>query len=98
MRKWSFDTDTTGDINNTHKARRLSSLGLFLTAIAMTLGSIDWFKSLEYHWFSTMYGVWFFSASIRAALASIVILTVILAFKGYLKGILNKRTVMTSPA
>ena len=31
-----------------------------------------------------------FSASIRAALASIVILTVILAFKGYLKGILKQ--------
>lgn len=90
LRKWSFDTDTTGDINNTHKARRLSSLGLFLCAVAMTLGSIDWFKSLEYHWFSTMYGVWFFAACMRAALATIIILCVILAAKGYLKGLLQQ--------
>ncbi len=90
LRKFSFDTDTTGDIKNTHKARILSSLGLFLCAVAMTMGAIDWFKSLEYHWFSTMYGVWFFAACMRAALASIIILTVILAAKGYLKGILKQ--------
>ena len=90
LRKWSFDTDTTGNINNTHYARRLSSAGLFICAIAATLGAIDWFKSLEYHWFSTMYGVWFFAASMRAALSFIIILCVILASKGYLKGILKQ--------
>lgn len=90
LRKWSFDTDTSGNVNNTHNARRLSSLGLFICAIAATLGAIDWFKSLEYHWFSTMYGVWFFAACMRAALASIIILCVILAARGYLKGILKQ--------
>jgi len=90
LRKWSFDTDKTGDINNTTKAHALSAVGLFLCAIGMTLGAIDWFKSLEYHWFSTMYGVWFFAACIRAALATLIILTVILAAKGYLKGILKQ--------
>ncbi|NCG09433.1 MAG: hypothetical protein GWO81_07730 [Verrucomicrobia bacterium] len=90
LRKWSFNTDTTGDINNTHKARRLSSIGLFLCAGAATMGAIDWFKSLEYHWFSTMYGVWFFAASMRAALATILILSVVLAARGYLKGILKQ--------
>ncbi|MGZ0655335.1 hypothetical protein ACWPKO_13015 [Coraliomargarita sp. W4R53] len=90
LRRWSFDTDKTGDINNTHKACRLSALGLFITTIAMTLGAIDWFKSLEYHWFSTMYGVWFFAASMRAAISALLILCVILAAKGYLKGILKQ--------
>lgn len=90
LRKWSFDTDTTGDVNNTHKARRLASVGLFLVAIGSTLGAIDWFKSLEYHWFSTMYGVWFFAACMRAALSTLIILCVILAAKGYLKGILKQ--------
>jgi hypothetical protein len=90
LRKWSFDTDKTGDINNTHNARRLSAIGLFLCASAATVGSIDWFKSLEYHWFSTMYGVWFFAASMRAALAFILIVCVILATKGYLKGVFNR--------
>ncbi|MEO0508744.1 MAG: hypothetical protein AAF065_02655 [Verrucomicrobiota bacterium] len=90
LRKWSFDTDKTGDINNTHNARRFSSAGLFICAVAATVGAIDWLKSLEYHWFSTMYGVWFFAASMRAALAFLIILCVILATKGYLKGIFNQ--------
>lgn len=90
LRRWSFNTDTSGDVNNTHKARRLSSIGLFICAGAATLGAIDWLKSLEYHWFSTMYGVWFFAASMRAALSALLILSVVLAAKGYLKGILKQ--------
>jgi hypothetical protein len=90
LRKWSFDTDKTGDIANTHKARRLSSVGLFICAGAATLGSIDWFKSLEYHWFSTMYGVWFFAASMRAALSYLLIISILSASKGSLKGILKQ--------
>lgn len=90
LRKLSFDTDKTGDPNNTHRARRLSSAGLFLCAVFATVGAIDWFKSLEYHWFSTMYGVWFFAASMRAALSILIILCVILATKGYLRGILKQ--------
>ena len=90
LRYFSFNTDKTGSIQNTHNARRLSSIGIFLCAVALTLGAIDWFKALEYHWFSTMYGVWFFAACIRAALSAIIILTVVLAAKGYLKGILKQ--------
>lgn len=90
LRKWSFDTDKTGDIKNTHKARILSSIGLFVGAGALTMGAIDWFKSLEYHWFSTMYGVWFFAACIRAALSALIILTVIMAARGSLRGILKQ--------
>ena len=77
LRKWSFDTDKTGDVENIHKARRLSSVGLFLLATASTLAAIDWFKSLDYHWFSTMYGVWFFAASMRAALSAILIYCIV---------------------
>tara|TARA_B100001769_G_scaffold189548_1_gene150571 strand:- start:569 stop:1843 length:1275 start_codon:yes stop_codon:yes gene_type:complete len=90
LKKWSFDTDKTGDVENIHKARRLSSVGLFLLATASTLGAIDWFKSLDYHWFSTMYGVWFFAASVRAALSTILIFCIIASAKGYLKGTFNQ--------
>jgi hypothetical protein len=73
FRKWSFNMDETGDHGNVHRSRRLAAAGLFLCAFATTFASIDWFKSLSYHWFSTMYGVWFFSASMRAALSATVI-------------------------
>ena len=98
LRKWSFNMDKTGNINNIHKARRLSSVGIFLLATASTLAAIDWFKSLDYHWFSTMYGVWFFAASIRAALSVILIYCLCLFYKGYLKGLLIRHTDMISVA
>ena len=90
LKKWSFDTDRPGDVENLHKARRLSSVGLFLLATASTLAAIDWFKSLEYHWFSTMYGVWFFAGCMRAALSALLIYCIVLSTRSYLKGTFNQ--------
>lgn len=74
FRSWSFRMDETGDHKYIHRSRKLAAAGLVLCALATTLGAIDWFKSLNYHWFSTMYGVWFFSASMRAGLSALVLL------------------------
>jgi hypothetical protein len=73
FRKWSFNMDRTGDHGNVHRSRKLAAVGLFICAFATTFAAIDWFKSLNYHWFSTMYGVWFFAASMRAALSATVL-------------------------
>ena len=58
-------------------------------ALSLTFASIYWFKSLEYHWFSTMYGVWFFADCARGALAVGVLMTLWLHRNGAYKGILN---------
>ena len=45
---------------------------------------------LEYHWFSTMYGVWFFAASMRAALSATVLALFYMATReDGLKGIIK---------
>ena len=51
--------------------------------------AIYWFKSLEYHWFSTMYGVWYFSDCVRGALSLGVIIMLWLYKRGDFKGILK---------
>jgi hypothetical protein len=90
FRKWSFNMDETGDHANVHRSRKLAALGLFLCAFATTFAAIDWFKSLNYHWFSTMYGVWFFAASMRAALSATVLTLFYLATReDRLKGIVK---------
>lgn len=90
FRKWSFSMDRTGDHVNVHRSRKLAAAGLFLCAFATTFAAIDWFKSLNYHWFSTMYGVWFFSACIRAALSATVLTLFYMATKeDGLKGIVK---------
>src|SRR5690606_19106353 len=90
FRTWSFRMDTTGDPKYVHRSRRLAAAGLFLSAFATSFAAIDWFMSLNYHWFSTMFGVWFFSASIRAALSGGVLVLFYLAGRADgLKGIIR---------
>ena len=38
---------------------KISAAGIPAAALALTFGAFDLFMSLEYQWFSTMYGVWF---------------------------------------
>ena len=90
LRKVSFTQDKDGDPNWTHLGMKISAAGIPAAALALTFGAFDLFMSLEYQWFSTMYGVWFFSSSIRAALAVIIIGCLYLSTKGSLKGIYNQ--------
>jgi len=89
LRKASFTQDTDGDIKWTHHNRVTAAFGLLLTALTLTAASIYWIKSLEYHWFSTMYGVWFFANCARGALSIGVLVLLWLYARGDLKGILN---------
>lgn len=90
FRRFSFTQDNDGDAKWTSFSRKLAAPGIVFAALATTFAAFDWFKGLEFHWFSTMYGVWFFAGSMRAALAVTVLIVVWLASYGYLKGILNQ--------
>lgn len=89
FRGHSFAQDADGDIAHTFANRKWTAIGLPFTALTMTLCIIMWVKALDYHWFSTMYGVWYFAAGVRGALSLGLILTVWLYFRGDYKGILN---------
>ncbi|WP_404420904.1 hypothetical protein [Nibricoccus sp. IMCC34717] len=90
LRKASFTQDTDGDLRWTRMNRVTSAFGIPLTAVFLTAAAIYWFKSLEYHWFSTMYGVWFFANCVRGALSIGVLMLLWLYARGDFKGILNK--------
>jgi hypothetical protein len=89
LRKASFNQDTDGDVKWTLMNRRTAAFGLPLGALTLTFAAIYWIKSLEYHWFSTMYGVWFFSNAVRGALSIGVLIMLWLWRRGDYKGILN---------
>ena len=90
LRKASFTQDADGDVKWTFNNRVTAAFGLPLGALTLTFASIYWIKSLEYHWFSTMYGVWFFANCVRGALAVGVLIMLWLWARGDYKGILNK--------
>ncbi len=89
LRQASFTQDTDGNPQWTQMNRKTSAFGIPLTALALSFAAIYWVKSLEYHWFSTMYGVWFFANCIRGALAVGVLIMLWLWKRGDYKGILN---------
>ncbi len=89
LRKASFSQDNDGQAKWTFMSRKTAAFGIPLNALALTFAAIFWMKSLEYHWFSTMYGVWFFANCMRAALAFGVFITVWLYNRGDYKGIYN---------
>ncbi len=89
LRKASFSQDADGDPKWTSMNRKTAAFGIPIGAITLTLCIIYWSMSIDYHWFSTMYGVWFFAGCIRTALSAGVIIMVWLWQRGDYKGILN---------
>ncbi len=89
VRKASFTQDRDGDARWTFSNRVTAAFGIPIMALSLTFASIYWFKSLEYHWFSTMYGVWFFADCARGALSIGVLMMLWLYRNGGYKGILN---------
>ena len=72
----SGQQDETGDPDLTLRMERVSAPGMLLFALTITFASFDLLMSLDAHWFSTIFGVYFFagiSASFFALLALIVI-------------------------
>ena len=75
--------DETKDSNLTKRNITLSVIFTPLFVITMTITAIDWMMSLEPHWYSTIFGVYYFSGTIVAALAAATIITVLLKEGGY---------------
>ncbi len=55
--------DATGDPALYGRLRRLAGPAIIVLGITQTFASIDWIMSLTPHWYSTMFGVYFFAGS-----------------------------------
>ncbi len=90
FRRNSFSQDADGDPKWTLSSRKWAAAGLALTAVSSTFAAIDWVKSLEYHWFSTMYGVWYFANGMRGALSVVALLCIVGLARGTFTGVVNR--------
>lgn len=77
--------DLSGDQRLTTHNIRLAAAFLPLFAVTLTLTAIDWAMSLEPHWFSTIIGVYYFSGTVLAAVASATYIVVKFHERGYLQ-------------
>ena len=82
--KNSTKQDTTKDQKLTKTNVKLSAIFMFFAGIGITVLAVDWMMSLEPHWFSTIFGFYFISATLLAGLAATTFTAVSLNEGGYL--------------
>lgn len=81
----SVRQDETGDPSVTLSLQRLSPAATIIWAITVTMFSFDVFMSLDAIWYSTLFGVYFFSGAMVGALALIILLVRFLEKGGALR-------------
>lgn len=81
--------DSSKDQSLTKKNIVLSGIFIPLFAITISIAAVDWLMSLEPHWFSTIFGVYYFSGSVWVSLAALTLIVILLKERGYLTDKLN---------
>ena len=89
LRRFSIRQDKDGNPLFTIWMRKVSFVSLPLFALALTFGACDWFMSLNYKWFSTMWGVYIFAGAAGASMSLLVLVITALRQAGYLKEIVT---------
>ncbi|MCZ7680352.1 MAG: hypothetical protein M5U28_16920 [Sandaracinaceae bacterium] len=84
LRKNSVAQDHDGDLAHTRANVRWATLYIIVYALTFAAASFDWLMSLDPHWFSTMWGVYNFAGSMVSALATTLVVLVLLRRGGAL--------------
>jgi hypothetical protein len=87
FRRISVRQDSDGDPHWSIQMRGFSFVCLVLFAICTTFASFDWISSPDYHWASTMWGLYIFSGSAGAGMALLILVVQGLKNGGYLASV-----------
>ncbi len=89
LRSASTKQDLTGDLSLSRRMARVSPPALFVFAVTVTFAAFDWLMSMDPHWYSTMFGVYFFAGAIVSAFAAITVLTLAFERTGHFRGVVT---------
>ncbi|MFK7777293.1 MAG: quinol:cytochrome C oxidoreductase [Gimesia sp.] len=81
----SVAQDESGDPELTLLMERRSGPGLLLFAFTISFAAIDFIMSLDPHWFSTIFGIYYFSAGLVGFFSALAICLIYLRSKGLLQ-------------
>src|SRR5215208_650553 len=81
--------DATGDPAGSARLRRLAGPAIIVLALAQTFASIDWIMSLTPHWYSTMFGVYFFAGSFVGFIALLSVIVAAMLRAGLLDTVIS---------
>jgi hypothetical protein len=80
----SRNQDATGDPAVSARLRKFAGPSIIVLALTQSFAAIDWIMSLTPHWYSTMFGVYFFAGSFLGFIALLSILAVAMRGAGLL--------------
>jgi hypothetical protein len=82
--KRSTNQDADGAAKHTLIMRNFGVAGIPAMALCITFAAVDYLMGLDYHWFSTMWGVYLFAGAAGSSMALLVLLVSWLKKLGYL--------------
>jgi len=85
----SSGQDVTGDPGVSARLRRFAGPAIIVLALTQTFASIDWIMSLTPHWYSTMFGVYFFAGSFVGFIALLSVVVVATRGAGLLDTVIS---------
>ena len=85
----SGDRDANVAARNAARMRTFAAPALFLFALSLTFAAFDFLMSLDPHWFSTMFGVYYFAGTCLSIHAFLTLMAIFLRKAGYLKGVVT---------
>jgi hypothetical protein len=89
MRRLSVRQDKDGNPAFTIAMRKGAFISLPLFALSLTFAACDWFMSLHYTWFSTMWGVYIFAGAAGSSMSLLVLVMTALRQAGYLQDVVT---------
>jgi hypothetical protein len=89
LRRFSVRQDKDGNPRFTLRLRKVAFASLPLFALCLTFGAFDWLMSLNYRWFSTMFGVYIFAGAAGSSMSLLVLVITALQRAGYLKNVVT---------
>jgi hypothetical protein len=81
--------DSTGDPASSARLRRFAGPAIIVLAVTQTFASIDWIMSLTPHWYSTIFGVYFFAGSFVGFIALLSVAAAALRRAGLLDTVIS---------
>jgi hypothetical protein len=89
LRRLSVRQDKDGNPRCTMWMRKIAFASLPMFALFLTFGAFDWLMSLNYRWFSTMFGVYIFAGAAGSSMSLLVLVITALRQAGYLKDVVT---------
>ncbi len=88
--RYSIQNDLTGEARFIAKAKKISPAAVILFAFSVSFAAFDWLMSLDPHWYSTIFGVYYFAGSTMATYATVTLFVLYFEKRGLLKGLVSK--------